>query len=145
MSEMQIGVRRPTIRDAAAVQALLQQLGYAASVEETAARIRRSARSSRAFLAIATADKTVVGVISAAVSPYFPDGTDLCRVTALVVDQAHRSGGIGEALLERALDFARQSGCAAVEVTTANARDRAHRFYEKMGFEQTSVRFYRAL
>ncbi|MCG8546695.1 MAG: GNAT family N-acetyltransferase [Alphaproteobacteria bacterium] len=140
-----VAVRRATTRDAEAVRALLHQLGYTASAEDTAGRIRQTARSPRAFLSVATAGKTVVGVVSAVVSPYFPDGTDLCRVTALVVDQAHRGGGIGEALLDSALEFARQSGCAAVEVTTANARDRAHRFYEKMGFDQTSLRFYRAL
>lgn len=140
-----INVRRTTIRDADAVQNLLEQLGYTATMEETAERIRKVARSRRAFLAVATSGDATVGLVAAVVAPYFPNGTDICRITALVVDQDRRGGGIGEALVDSATAFARNAACASVEVTTANARARTHQFYEKMGFARTSVRFFRAL
>jgi GNAT superfamily N-acetyltransferase len=83
--------------------------------------------------------------MSLAFTPYFPDGSTLCRVTALVVASTHRGHGIGAKLIARAVDEGRRRGCSALEVTTADRRDDAHRFYRRIGFSLTSSRFTRAL
>lgn len=45
----------------------------------------------------------------------------------------------------RAVDEARRRGCSAIEVTTAERRDDAHRFCEQVGFSRTSLRFVRGI
>jgi GNAT superfamily N-acetyltransferase len=57
----------------------------------------------------------------------------------------HRSAGIGTALLEAAVQRARQAGCYRVQLTSNVLRTDAHRFYQRHGFEPTHVGFKRHL
>jgi ribosomal protein S18 acetylase RimI-like enzyme len=41
--------------------------------------------------------------------------------------------------------FARQHGCDRIIVTTANHRDGAHRFYDRLGYEFTGRRYAKSL
>lgn len=45
-----------------------------------------------------------------------------------------RGEGLGRAMMERAIDRARERGCALVQLATNKRRDDAHRFYESLGF-----------
>lgn len=65
------------------------------------------------------------------------------RISMLVVDAKLRNRGIGEALVRAAEHALVASGCQIVEVTSNNARTDAHRFYERLGYERTSVRLAR--
>jgi GNAT superfamily N-acetyltransferase len=56
------------------------------------------------------------------------------QVEAVRVDQAYRSGGLGQAMLTWAISEARQRGCALIQLTTDKSRTGAHRFYERLGF-----------
>ncbi len=47
-------------------------------------------------------------------------------------------------LLERCIGIAASRGCAGVELTTAEHRAGAQRFYERLGFKRTSLRYFRA-
>jgi len=48
-----------------------------------------------------------------------------------------RGRGVGRALLEHAIDRARQRGCHVVQLTADRRRRDAIRFYESLGFEST--------
>src|SRR5215831_6282395 len=78
-------------------------------------------------------------------NPYFPNGSTICRVTGLVVSTRHRGWGVGEKLLTGAADFAREHHCSGIEITSAEHRLDAHRFYQRLGFSRTSFRFFQAL
>ena len=52
-------------------------------------------------------------------------------VEDLAVDPAHRSRGVGKALLDAAKDWARERGATHLELDSAEARADAHRFYER--------------
>jgi len=67
-------------------------------------------------------------------------------LAALIVDERHRGQGIGRSLLERALVWAHDNGYALLRVRSNVIRERAHRFYEDLGFERekTSAVFRRA-
>ena len=56
------------------------------------------------------------------------------QVMGLVVSEAHRSRGIGAALLERAEGWAAERGCELVLVGTRVTRERAHGFYRRQGY-----------
>jgi GNAT superfamily N-acetyltransferase len=50
-----------------------------------------------------------------------------------------RSRGIGEQLVQWAVNEARSNGCKLVELLTHNTRVDAQRFYERLGFAPSHV------
>jgi len=54
-----------------------------------------------------------------------------CWVEDLAVDPAHRSGGVGKALIDAAKAWAREHGATHLELDTALARVDAQRFYDR--------------
>lgn len=55
------------------------------------------------------------------------------------VHRKARGEGIGTRMIEWAIDHARTRGCRLVQLTTDKSRTDAHRFYERLGFEQTHL------
>lgn len=52
----------------------------------------------------------------------------------VVVDEAGRGKGIGEALNRHALDLAVSLGCRTVDLTSRPSREAANRLYQRLGF-----------
>jgi GNAT superfamily N-acetyltransferase len=61
----------------------------------------------------------------------------------LGAEPARRGRAIGPRLVNAAEEALVASGCRLVEVTSNLARTDAHRFYERLGYERTSVRLAR--
>lgn len=55
----------------------------------------------------------------------------------LYVETIHRKKGIGEKLIEKAMDFARQNNAKFVELSTAVDNYIAQSLYERIGFKKT--------
>jgi GNAT superfamily N-acetyltransferase len=142
---MPVVLRRTTGADAKHVEPLLGELGYPSRAIDIRDRLRRSLRSDGSCFLLAQSASEVVGLLSAELVPYFPSGSTICRVTGLVVSAHHRGQGVGEELLAGAADFARKHHCSGIEITSAEHRLDAHRFYQRLGFSRTSFRFFRAL
>jgi GNAT superfamily N-acetyltransferase len=139
----------PTIRDARpedspAIADLLGQLGYPA---EAAAVERRVAALVTAGdrLVVADAGGAVLGLASLHVSPSLEHDRPAAKLAALVVDERHRGAGIGRALVDELEAEARARRCSVFFVTTAERRDDAHAFYERLGLERTGRRYAKAL
>jgi GNAT superfamily N-acetyltransferase len=62
-------------------------------------------------------------------------------VDDLVTTESCRSQGVGRFLLAGLIDRAREAGCAALDLDSANHRVDAHRFYSREGFDKVSVHF----
>jgi predicted N-acetyltransferase YhbS len=142
---MTVILRHAVEADAKHVASLLTELGYPSTEADARDRLIRSLRSATSCVAVAEANGEVIGVINAELIPYFPNGSTICRVTALVVSSRHRSHGLGEKLVAHIAEFAREHGCSGLEVTSSERRIGAHRFYERLGFLKNSFRFFRAL
>jgi GNAT superfamily N-acetyltransferase len=74
------------------------------------------------------------------------DTTSVVRklyVDDLVTDAAHRSRGVGVALLAELDARAATLGCTAIELDSGHQRADAHRFYRREGFEDVSRHFRR--
>ena len=54
-----------------------------------------------------------------------------CWVEDLAVGPRHRSQGVGKALLDAAKEWARERGATHLELDSGDARNDAHRFYER--------------
>jgi ribosomal protein S18 acetylase RimI-like enzyme len=60
----------------------------------------------------------------------------------VVVDEAARGRGVGEALTREALRLADAAGAISVELTTRQERAPANRLYRRLGFEQRETNVY---
>jgi GNAT superfamily N-acetyltransferase len=69
----------------------------------------------------------------------------LGRITAMVVAKEAQGEGLGRMLVQAAENWMRKKGCQLVEVTSNDRRAEAHAFYRHMGFERTSIRFFKKL
>src|SRR5262245_29009987 len=142
---MSLLLRPATEADAKHVAALLIELGYPSEEADVHNRLRDCLAADTACVLVAQAEGQVVGLMCAVIVPYFPRGSTVCRVTALVVSADRRSQGVGEKLLAGATEFARKHHCAGIEITSAENRLDAHRFYQRLGFARTSFRFFKAV
>jgi GNAT superfamily N-acetyltransferase len=57
------------------------------------------------------------------------------EVGGLVVDENHRGRGIGRILMQHAEQWARGRGCETVCVRSNVVRERAHVFYQGIGYD----------
>jgi GNAT superfamily N-acetyltransferase len=138
-----------TIRDAQAADAepiagLLAQLGYPAQASAVGSRLERL-RIVGDRVVVAELDGAVVGLAHLQVAPAIELDRPASKISALVVDEAHRGRGVGRALVEEMEVEARARGCEVLFLTTAARRKAAHAFYERVGLEETGKRFAKEL
>lgn len=123
---------------------LAQQLGYASTSEDIAARIAPMHESNEHGVFVAElASGQIAGWIGVFVYRSV-EAAARAEVSGLVVDAIARSQGIGQRLLERAEQWARDKGCRTIGLRTNVVRERAHAFYERQGYQYTKTqRTYR--
>jgi len=63
------------------------------------------------------------------------DSETRAEIHGLIVGEDQRSLGAGALLLEAAEKWARPRGCTAMNVRSNVMRERAHKFYERQGYE----------
>jgi ribosomal protein S18 acetylase RimI-like enzyme len=61
----------------------------------------------------------------------------------VIVDDAARGQGVGEALNRAALDRARAAGAKTVDLTSRPSREAANRLYQRIGFTPRDTNVYR--
>ena len=92
------------------------------------------------MLLVAEADGAVVGCLQLTMIPGLSrTGAKRAQIEGVRVASSRRGDGIGETLVRHAIELARQSGCALVQLTSDNARLDARRFYERLGFVASHV------
>lgn len=97
-------------------------------------------------LVVAEQDGAVVGTLQLTILPGLSrQGATRGLIEAVRVASAVRGGGLGSQLLAWAVEAARESGCALVQLTTDASRTDAHRFYERLGFVGSHLGFKLAL
>jgi (aminoalkyl)phosphonate N-acetyltransferase len=66
------------------------------------------------------------------------------EILELVIDDKYRSQKLGKRLLDFATSYSTSIGADHIELTTNIKRDRAHQFYIREGFSQTSYKFVKS-
>ena len=80
----------------------------------------------------------IVGMLQITFIPYLTyQGGWRALIEGVRIDAGVRSLGLGKALLQWAIDRARERRCHMVQLTTDKTRPEAQRFYETLGFEAT--------
>ena len=62
-----------------------------------------------------------------------------------IVDEHHGGRGIGRALLAAMAEAAKEMGCKLIELDSGFHRERAHCFYESIGFAKRAYMFSKDL
>ncbi len=94
---------------------------------------------------VAELDGRVVGCLTTSIMHVLQRPKPLGRMSMVVVEEGLRGRGIGAALVRAAEQSFKARGCGLVEVTSNLRRKDAHRFYEQLGYERSSFRFFREL
>jgi len=68
-------------------------------------------------------------------------GTPSAIVEDVVVASGMQGAGIGRAMMEQAAEIARAKGCYKLTLSANMKRERAHAFYEALGFERHGYSF----
>jgi GNAT superfamily N-acetyltransferase len=140
---------KPKIRDAKPSDAerlaeLIEELGHEITEKQVRKNLSALKKSGEIPL-VATLDKRVVGMCGVGSRVVVHRPAPLGRITALVVAKEAQGEGIGRILVKAAEDWMRKKGCQLVEVTSNDRRAEAHAFYRHMGYERTSIRFFKKL
>jgi GNAT superfamily N-acetyltransferase len=132
---MQIDVvREATPELHAALARLLPQLNPTLPVPDME-RLERLLADPDVTLLVAVDGDRIVGTTTVIVytTPFWIKA----RLDEVVVDDAARGKGVGEALVKAALDIGRQRGAQVAELQSGRGPNRAaaHRLYERLGFQ----------
>jgi len=140
-------IRRAKSADAPSLAELATQLGYPSTPAQLRERLHRISPASQNAVFVAEAKGTgVVGWLH--VSKQALLESDIrAEINGLVVKEGHRSLGAGARLLMAAEDWARKHRCESMSVRSNVIRERAHKFYERNGYEhyKTQKSFRKAL
>jgi GNAT superfamily N-acetyltransferase len=128
-------IRRAKSSDALRLTELSGQLGYPATTAQLKQRLRGIQPASLHTVFVAESSKDgVVGWLHVS-KQHLLESENRAEVNGLVVAEGQRSLGAGACLLAAAEDWARKHGCKSMSVRSNVIRERAHKFYERNGYE----------
>lgn len=122
------------------VARILPQLSRS-SPPPTAAELAEIIDSPASEVLVARVDGKIVGTLTLVIFR-IPTGMR-AWIEDVVVDEAARGHGAGEALNRFALDVAKQRGCKTVDLTSRPSREAANRMYQRIGFQARETNVYR--
>jgi GNAT superfamily N-acetyltransferase len=141
--EAQLKIRRARRGDVASLAELSGQLGYPATRAQIVKRLGKLAPPSRNALFVAEmkgtgenrrATGSLIGWLHVSITNLL-EVDARAEVNGLIVAEGQRSLGAGAKLLEAAEEWARRHGCGSVNLRSNVIRERAHKFYERQGYE----------
>ncbi len=137
-------IREGSRTDGAALERLIKQIGFEASGGNISDRLETmDSTGNRLFVAEHGGD--IIGCLTTSIMEVVHRPAPVGRISMMVVDEALRGQGVGRALVMAAQNHLARCGCHLVEVTSRFDLVDAHSFYQKLGYEKTSVRLARAL
>ena len=119
---------------------LLPQLSSSAPAP-TAPELDEIATSPATVLLVARLEGRIVGSLTLALFR-IPTGMR-AWIEDVVVDEAARGHGVGDALNRAALEIAAERGARTVDLTSRPSREAANRLYRRLGFQARETNVYR--
>ncbi|MBN2389087.1 MAG: GNAT family N-acetyltransferase [Anaerolineae bacterium] len=137
----EVVIRKATCDDAAAITALIPQLGYIVPESDINHRLAGILhRADHAVYVAATPESGIVGWVHLYIDYSLMDAP-LVMVGGIVVDTTQRGKGIGRKLMEQAEIWGHTQGCAAVYLKSNVIRREAHAFYESLGYHNVKTQY----
>jgi len=138
--------RKAKIEDVKAIIALLVEDELGSSRENAAEKIdpkyieafHKIDSDPNQFLMVVNLDDEIVGTCHLTIMPSLTfTGSTRMQIEAVRVSEKHRGNKIGEWMIDTSIEYARSQGVKIIQLTTNKKRDRAKKFYEKVGFTAT--------
>lgn len=137
-------IRPATKADAPLLAALFALLDHKIEPAQIAANLQAMKKAGDQLLVTARGRNLLAAcAVQATIHPH--RDAPVGRITILVVAEAERGTGLGRALVAEAEHQLAARGCKLVEVTSNDRLTPAHRFYQHLGYERTSLRFAKTL
>ena len=135
-------IRRARLGDERGIEDLYSQLHEGDYKSPGAANMRRAMRAVMRrpdqVLLVAVEDGKIVGTNHVVIFKHLARALRPAAIVEnMVVDSRSRGSGVGDRLMEAALEIARRHGCYKLSLTSNRKRPKAHRFYEKFGMRRT--------
>ena len=89
----------------------------------------------------AVLDGVIVGFCAYAIVNNLWQEGYISYIYAMVVDENQRGKGYGTKLINEAINKSKKQGMKRVELDSGFQREKAHEFYEKLGFEKRAYLF----
>jgi len=91
---------------------------------------------------VAEKDGTIVGTFELLIMDNLAhSGKPSAIVEDVVVNENVRSTGIGRRMMQFAMEISKQQGCYKLMLSSNLSRERAHKFYDDLGFERHGYSF----
>lgn len=140
---------KPKLREAKPADAqrlaeLIHFLGHEISEKQVRKNLASLKKSGETPI-VATVEKRVVGLIGLHRMTTIHRPAPVGRIPVLVVAEEAQGLGLGRMLVDAAEQWCRKQGCQIIEVTSNDRRTQAHAFYRHLGYERTSLRFFKKL
>lgn len=143
--DIDLKIRDGKLSDAAGLAALMCELGYETAGAEMESRLISILKDLRYKTLVALNDDKICGMIGTVSASSYLHNDLTGRIIALVVSRESRRRGIGARLIAEAEKNLIQRGITRVTVTARFEREKAHQFYEKLGYARTGFRFAKNL
>ena len=135
MGRTSVRIRKARRTDTERIAQLSGELGYPATADQIATRLRQLRPASKHGVFVAECpDGGLAGWLHVSVS-HLLESDVRAEVNGLIIAEGQRSVGAGAKLLEAAEQWARRHGCLGMNVRSNVVRERAHGFYERNGYE----------
>lgn len=126
-----------TLDDIEATQALLAELGYSEDEVTVKARMSSVLNHKDHLALMACIDGEAVGLVHAFIRRALEKPLEACIQSMVVTSQA-RKQGIGQALMQAVVEWAREKDLPSISLHTQVDRDDALAFYTANGFEEVT-------
>jgi len=143
--DIDLKIRDGKLSDAAGLAALMCELGYGTAGAEMESRLISILKDPRYKTLVVLNDDKICGMIGTVSASSYLHNDLTGRIIALVVSRESRRRGIGARLIAEAEKNLIQRGITRVTVTARFEREKAHQFYEKLGYARTGFRFAKNL
>jgi GNAT superfamily N-acetyltransferase len=142
-----VNIRLPTSDDLPVIADLLTQLGYPTESNDPGLSLRLEAilHNPEYLILVADGEAIVRGLIIGHLIWFIERPGIQAYLLAMVVEESLRGQGIGEALVDHFEAWCREHDAHTVTLTSRHWRKDAHRFYERLGYESTGIRLFKAL
>lgn len=143
---MDVNIRKAEKKDLEYILALYSQPdmdnGEVLDIEEAERIFDKMGRYPDYSVYIAELDGNIVGTFALAIMDNLAHmGMPSGLIEDVVVSECFQGRGIGKLMMNRAIEICREKGCYKAALSSNLKREKAHRFYEGIGFRKHGYSF----
>ena len=146
-----ISIRESTYDDIPSLLELLYELGRPKPQKDnelekfTALLKNYMQEDDKKILVAQIVNSKIIGMISIVFLSRLNQNTSEMYVPELIVSQNYHSKGIGKKLLNFSIKLGKEKKCHRIRLESGNQRIESHKFYQHLGFENSSMFFTKNL